>query len=635
MATPIRASQGAHPVHTETNHGTDKKGRKIIMTHTRNPIWVALCALIPVLALMGCGDNTGSKETLSVAKLNVVATCPDCTSDSPVKPDFSKEGLTLTLIAFDQAEDKLSPDVRTKEIELSFDSEGEASGSAELPALGDFHLSMAGLDPDYKIVSINGFPTTALVVDMGQGVNELTMVIDNSDSMDPGKGNVTFKAEYPKGTTLTDCDYDFNGNDLDATCTTENGVSECNAIPVGGYTVDVSCGNGTLVRKGYGFSVLKDQTTAYTVQVEPVADTDGGIPEAGPGTAQACVTMVDGYGTALTDTDGCVYKVGGKVYEPVVPDGDAGSDAGETDAGTDADTDAGTDDTCEGTSLEGIPVHGTISAPLCIVCGVWEGCEPGVIFNEGETSPVEVTMTDTSIVPDSGVVTPDPTTVCLTVKMTTGDPINLAHCEVTDIAWKKLTPSTPPAGVTCDDTDSLFFTGVKDGDRQYHVVCDEGSQIGFYKIVANALNRKDMTFAPTSTPGDPCYKDIGDNVNINRMTLRTQIKLGHFNTAGSCIVESNASKFADWSVDDITDNGDCAGIGDPNCLIDVAGGASDPLIVGEFYPHLVLETSAAQLATLAPDEKVYHYVTITDPDAKTFVMIVVVKNGTVTEDADY
>ena len=249
------------------------------------------------------------------------------------------------------------------------------------------------------------------------------------------------------------------------------------------------------------------------------------------------------------------------------------------------------------------------------------------------TEVVEDTVTDIGItLTDTTVVNPTtPTTLCLHLAVSNGDPVAKANCTVTDIAWKELTPVAPPTGV-CEDTDALYFDEVKAGDRQIHVDCDEGDVLAFYTFVESVLNEKDVFFAPPGTPGDACYKDIGDNVNVLKMSLPLQAKLGHYASNGTtCVLEADSASYADWAVTGLSDGGSCTQVGDPACLIQAHGLAADPLVEGVWYAHLVWETTPAQLQTLQPDEKVVHFVTLEDADTKSVIVPVVVKNGEVQE----
>ena len=245
---------------------------------------------------------------------------------------------------------------------------------------------------------------------------------------------------------------------------------------------------------------------------------------------------------------------------------------------------------------------------------------------EDKVTPVIVLLEDSTVDPGE-----DPTTLCLHIGMSNGDPVNVANCDVTDIAHSPnpLTPAAAPMGV-CQDNDALYFEGIKAGERQYNVVCNEGNVLVPFTIQANVLNDKEVFYAPAGTPGDPCYKDIGDHVDVYGMTLPLQAKLGHYDNTGTvCVLEPNLVDYEDFSVTAMTDNGNCLQLGDPACLIDVMGAVNDPLFQNSWYQHLVLETTPADLQTLPAEGKRTHFVTLEDGDAKTVIVPVVVKNGVV------
>ena len=174
MATPNRASQGAHSeefrtVHPETPSQGQEKGN--VMKHVTQ-IWTAFAFVLGFVAtLAGCVDAPPSEEDPVAVTSIVEVKASACKDDVAVKPSFCENGLTLKYAVWNQASDSVNPSAKADELDLDFDSEGEATGSIDLPTPGEYLLEFEGLDDGYTVTSGGFTPNGTVKLKRGENVS--------------------------------------------------------------------------------------------------------------------------------------------------------------------------------------------------------------------------------------------------------------------------------------------------------------------------------------------------------------------------------------------------------------------------------------------------------------------------------
>lgn len=502
--------------------------RNTVMKNVFIKVATVFVAGFSATTLAACGVNTAD-EPLAAVTLNVTAAAPDCAADTAVKPDFCSAGVKIKMVGYNETTESPNPAQISNELTLEFDDSGEALGSVALPTTGCFTLKVTGLSAGYAVKDGTGGFALNKVMCMSRAVNELDLVIDNTDAVNNGSGlsNVKLVAVDGNGTSVKNCGWNFNSDQLDTKCTVDADGATCNGIAMGFYTVDVTCQDGALVNLGYGFEGIEDVTTDYTVIVTAPGST-------GTGTTDFCVRTVDGNGDHVDETT-CVISVNGN---PVTPSDDP-------------------DQLCEGALLNDQPMTATIS----VVCGEAEG---SLVASGPEDAQSDVTVTVTKPAPIDG-------SLCAEVTDEAGDPVaNCTEFDYQQLVTDPTVSANPPA--SCTGAGKYYFPHVPAGSFDIKVTCGTLTGAGEALIVIGEEQDVGITVFPPQDTSAICVAKLGLTVDLDNASVDMGQWIG-YGTADACGLMT-PTQLAAMTVVDVVQfagPGTCTSAADPNCPISITG----------------------------------------------------------------
>jgi hypothetical protein len=351
-----------------------------------------------------------------------------------------------------------------------------------------------------------------------------------------GRGSVSITVEDTSGNPVTGCAWDFSSDQLDADCTKGDSAT-CTDSLIGTYTVDVSCNNGALVKQGFVFGVLEDETTAYTVVVAaPNTGSTGGS-----GRGSVSLTVEDTSGNPVT---GCAWDFSSDQLDADCTKGDSATYT--------------VDVSCNNGAL------------------VKQGFVFGVL--EDETTAYTVVVTEQGTV----VVTPTTTgSVCATPVDFQGHLLEDCTFEVKQIGV--VTSDPVPADVTCGD-DSLYLELEAE---EWDIVARCGDDSGSAPVTIRVGKHlaQDVYMYASIPDGDLCSEDHAFILDVYDADGRRDLQgqLGYGDGDGCDVLAPQ--DYTAMSVVSLS-GPDCADLEDPNCRFTVVGVDSDPLVNG-VYPHLL------------------------------------------------